>query len=65
MAPGPLSTDLYLSALLLGLVLYLLSSVACMLASSVDALIASRFFQAPAPWAALASYFFFVRPAAG
>ena len=33
-------------AMLFGLVLYLLSSVACMLAPSVDALIASRFFQA-------------------
>ena len=33
-------------AMLFGLVLYLLSSVACMLASSVDALIAARFFQA-------------------
>lgn len=33
-------------AMLFGLVLYLLSSVACMLATSVDALIASRFFQA-------------------
>ena len=33
-------------AMLFGLVLYLLSSVACMLAPSVDALIAARFFQA-------------------
>lgn len=33
-------------ALLFGLVLYLASSVACMLATSVDALIAARFFQA-------------------
>lgn len=33
-------------AMLFGLVLYLLSSVACMLATGVDALIASRFFQA-------------------
>lgn len=44
---GPLS-DRYgrRPAMLVGLVVYLLSSVACMLAPSIDTLIAARFFQA-------------------